>query len=343
MRHLFFVHSFATYYCSLGIINHLELDGEDCVFVGGRDFQFPYVPEGSKVRDLAYRGILNLGSWRNLLKAISAIKLGDREIRDAAGNMPFHAYIPHSYYHPIHVVISHRLCDGYSYLEEGVTSYYEPGSIDALYPPNVFRKRSRAFTSLLYPGRFPKKYTFFHEGYCAAYGMTDASFPSWERRVVLTNSLFNKGEHLRANQSSSPILVFDGVVELGMTSVEALVAGVSDFLVWLAKTGCGELRYKLHPSQLGTESENRLEDIFGEWGTKLKIHQLDRSASLEDLFAAEDCDVYVLNSAAAIYASAAGRWVGGINRFIGRHDSKYSSSVSKLPPAYLSLIDLIDV
>jgi hypothetical protein len=338
MRHLFFVHSFATLHCALGAIKRLELKCGDCVFIPARDFQFPDLPKGAKTAVLTFRKKLNMGSWRNLLKAPKAIKLADLEIATAAQNSPFHAYIPHSYYQPIQLVISHQLCRGYSYIEEGVTSYFGIKEIDKAYPPNDFGRRARIFTKTFYRKRFPARYTFFHEGYHAAYGFSDDSFPRWERRVTLGAPEYLKYEGPLI-QGAPPVLVFDALVERGLLSSSALAKGLRDYLSWMSSRNVVKLRYKLHPGQRMEDSIKVIKDVLNSPDTGLETIELPRDLSLEELFAREDCEVHVFNSAAGIYARIAGRTVYTINSFIAPYDEKYLESVKLLPVIYRPIID----
>lgn len=338
MRHLFFVHSHATYHCALGVIKHLKLKGGDCVFIPARDFQFPPLPDGAQKVEFTYRGKLNMGSWRNLLKTPKNIRLADTEIALAAQGDSFHAYIPHSYYQPIHLVISHKLCKGFSYIEEGVTSYFGFREIDKAYPPNVFRKRSRAFTRLLYRHRFPAIYTFFHEGYSAAYGFSDDSFPRWKRRVTLGPPDYLKfdGPLLK---NTPPVLVFDALVERGMISASALALGLMDYLHWLSRQGVPKLRYKLHPGQRMEDSIRVINEVLSAGYHGLEIIELPRELSLESLFSKEDCEVHVFNSAAGIYARIAGRAVFTVNSFVTPYDENYQRSIKLLPIFYKPIAD----
>lgn len=333
MTHLFFVHSNATHRCALGVIQLKQLPGNDCVFVCARDFVCPGIPDeavqsGSSFRDR----VGGMGSVMEVLRSRDKTKAADSEITELAQNKPFHAYIPHSYYPPIQWALSHPLCQGFSYIEEGVTSYFAFGEIERAYPPRQPPLKAGVLCKLLYGKRLPKVYHFFQNGYSQAYGFSEKSFPGWPRRITLEspNYLAVSGNRVK---SSAPILVFDAVVELGMVGVGALKQGVRDFLLKLFDTGVGHLRYKLHPGQ-GEESLAALREVLDAMASRMKLQELGRAVSLEEIFGEEECDVYVLNSAAGIYAAQSGLRTFTINAFVLKYDPGYQDKLSQLPACY---------
>lgn len=340
MYHLFSVHSFATLHCALGVIQKLGLDFRDCVFIAGRDFKFPSLPEGITISVLTYPSLLNLGSWSNLIKIAKTIHTADEEIRLLVSNKIFHVYLPHSYYQASHLLMTHQLCGGFSYIEEGVTSYYGISEINNAYPSNIFRRRGNVLTKYLYARRLPLHCSFFNQDYTAAYGFSEDSFPGWDRRVTL-----GPPSYLQANgelqEGVSPVLVFDAVVERGLTQLPALLSGLKDYLEWLSEKGIAELRFKLHPGQHSTPSGRAVKATLQQSTALVRCIELSRETELEFLFAKESCEVHVLNSAAGIYAKIAGREVFSINSFIEGYDPLYAKATSLLPSYYRKMITSI--
>ncbi|MFC7338094.1 hypothetical protein ACFQY0_12950 [Haloferula chungangensis] len=341
MKHLFFVHSFASYHCALRVIDYEGLEGEDCVFVCARDFVCPNPPPNSVQTIARFRQTMGMLSLREVLRGIRSGKDADKEISKLAGANGFHAYIPHSYYAPIQWALSHPLCEGYSYIEEGLTSYYGLKEIAKAYPPRKPPYKAGVACRILFGKRTPKIFTFFQEGYTKVYGFFDTSFPSWKRRHTVGPPEHMARKRDRA-KNQCPLLVFDTLVELGMCSADVLEKALSDFLEILVDSGVHELRYKLHPGQL-EESRESVSRVFGAFSERVSFEELARSVSLEQIFHEEDCDVYVFNSAAGMYAAQAGQRVFTINELVSQYDPEYSEKVSRFPAIYHELVMPISI
>jgi len=273
-----------------------------------------------------------MNSLMSVLKSFRLTKAADLEIEELAKNDSFHAYVPHSYFPPIQWTLSHPLCEGFSYIEEGVTSYFSVNEFDAAYPPRKPPRKAGIACKILYRDRLPDVYTFFQEGYSSVYGFFDSSFPAWPRRTTLGPSDYLSDPGNRAT-NSSPILIFDAMVELGMLTSIALERGLRDFLTELATTGIRHLRYKLHPGQY-EESRAAVHSAFDSFGANLDLEELGASVSLEKVFSEEECKVYVFNSAAGLYAAQTGLKVFTINAFVSRYDPGYASKIDQLPAIY---------
>lgn len=272
----------------------------------------------------------------HVLRSVGATRDADKEIHELARDKSFHAYIPHSYFPPIQWAISHPLCKGFSYIEEGVTSYFAFGEFDRAYPPRELPRKAALACRILYGKRLPRVFTFFQEGYDKVYGFFDSSFPSWERKVTIGPSGFIDSDQNRT-KGDSPILVLDAMVELGMLTAKALEVGVVDFLDDLVNAGTHSLRFKLHPGQK-EESKSALMRAMKKFSDKIHFTEIARAVSLEEIFSKEDSEVFVFNSAAGLYASQAGLKVFSINEYVSRYDQAYAAEVGCLPEIYQRIV-----
>lgn len=340
MRHLFIIHSHATHRCAHAIIRALGLPPEDCRFGTNRGFEPPPVPEQSATSSFrafpslhepngnAIRPVLRLRGIRNDM---------DRQIAGLIGDGPYHCYLPHTYFDPFHFLITHPQCDGFSYIEEGLTSYYEPGEIDAAYPPWRFSRRTRFLRRLVHGPRLQGECAFFSKGHVKAYGFTDHTFPSWPGRITLgIDSLFPRGAE--DPKPSPPILVFDALVELGLTTEAALIAALGDFCETLCSQGVTGFHYKLHPTQAKSRSPMAIQSLFSSFRENLSAVALDADYPLEDHFSGHGGPVYVFNSGAGLYAALRGKSVWSLNPLIEARDPDYHRTVARLPAVFHRLV-----
>lgn len=338
MLHLFFIHSFATYHCARGVMATEGLARESCLFVLTRSFKCPERDEKVPCANLDSYGEPNLNCLRRVISGKRNLRQRDKQISDLTGGREFICYTPHVYFDFIELHVTHPLCAGFAYLEEGLTSYYRTGEIDQPYPPWTFSLRTRLLRTLVFGKRLQKQVHFFRSGYQKAYGFSPDSFPGWERTVTLGIARLLPSLRDGARPPYPPIIVFDALVELKKTSSDVLGKAIIQLLNRLRTQGIREIHYKFHPSQLPETSTAALCGIFENYRPELELRELPREISLEDLFSKKQMTVYVFNSASGLYASLAGQEVFTLNPLVGKLDPPYGQTIRDLPDIYHQLV-----
>lgn len=273
----------------------------------------------------------------NTRRNLYTLRRSDEELEDLLKGESCEFYVSQTWHDASHLVISHPLCRGFSYLEEGWTSYYEFGAVARAYPTKVRSLCAQILRRTLFRNRLPPEQTFFHRGYQHVYGFTEHSFPNWANRVVL-----GLPESFRplpgSSPKTSPVLVFDALVELGKTSFDAVSHAVAKLLDALRAAGEPRLRYKFHGAQTETTSKSGLRNLFALHKEYLSIEELPAETALEAMVSAEDFSMYIFNSAAGLYASLAGRRVISLNNLVREADPAYIKEVRALPDVFATLI-----
>ncbi|BDS07634.1 hypothetical protein NT6N_26740 [Oceaniferula spumae] len=335
-RHLFLVHSFATYRCSLGVIEHQNLELESCIIVTDRGFTCSDLPKGISTGTISSLGSPNINSVKRVLKQRLGLSRRDREINELLGWHKFHCYIPHTYYDFAHLIVSHPKCTGFSYIEEGLTSYYKPGEIDKAYEPWSFESRVRLLRAIFYGSRLVNQVFFYSNNYKAVYGFCESSFPDWQNKVVLgVDKLFPRKSAQKLPHH--PVLVFDALVELGRTSADSLCAALKQFLYDCKVNGVSELSFKLHPSQTKEQSISYVRSILLPCSF-IKVQEMPQFVCLEDIFCDYALTVFIFNSASGVYAALSGNNVYSLNSYIEKEDREYSETLGRLPRVYNHLV-----
>ncbi len=334
MKHVFLVHSFTTYHCALQVMEREGLAGNDCVFVLRRDFVPDPLPEGSRCGTLETMQHLAFDSFRQMRQSFSGLRQADRELSSLLGDDDFHAYVPHTYSLFEHLVITHSRCRGFSYIEEGLTSYYAPEEIGKAYAPRKTSARYHTARRWLFPKRLPAEIAFYRDGHVKAYGLTPQSFPSWPRREVLRLPLENQS---RRNEEHPPILVFDAFVELGMVEVEAVEAALKAFLAGI-QGKVPKLLYKFHPGQTERQTKGALRPVLRS-NTGVVCEELAGHACLEEIAARTRCDFYVFNSATGLYAALYGSRVFTLNDLVLKYSPGYARLVANLPAMFTEKVE----
>lgn len=344
MRHFFIIHSHTTHRCATGVIAASDLPAERCVFGTARGFEpppcSPYagaipahsLPFLQHPNGNAIRPVLRLRRLRDTL---------DHVVTELMEGRSFHCYVPHTYFDSYQLLATHSRCAGFSYIEEGLTSYYRPSEIERAYPTRRFSLRTCLLRRAFFGRRIGTRIPFFREDYSTAFGFTDSSFPDWPRRATLGL------EHLcrvtRSNPvSSPPVLVFDALVELGLTSLEALLEALRELCRFLVSGGTSRLLFKFHPNQDNEGSMRPIERVFHEFREMLDIVRMDQDLSLEDYFVRHSADIYIFNSAAGLYAALQGQRVISLNPLLVRFDASYARAIAAQPEIFHSLVSGID-
>ncbi len=340
--HLFLVHSHATYHCALGVMEAEGLAPGACVMVLSRGFRCGDLPPGARTATLSRIGEPNLNTARRIARGRLDLPTRDAEVSSLTGDKAFHCYLPHTYFDFAHLLVTHRRCAEFSYLEEGLTSYYRPGEIDKAYPPWRFTARARALRRLLFGDRLPEATGFFREGYRTAYGCGAEAFPGWPRTKTLGLRHLLPPSPAGERPAHPPMLIFDALVELGRTSAAALAAAIDEFLTRLAAAGVRELCYKYHPTQSADGSIRAVDEVFARHQPRLRAVGLESGVALEELFARTRVDLYVFNSAAGLYGALAGQRVVSLNPLLERIDPPYARTTAVLPDIYHDLVKGID-
>jgi hypothetical protein len=249
----------------------------------------------------------------------------------------FHCYVPHTYFDSYQLLATHSRCVGFSFIEEGLTSYYRPAEIERAYPTRTFSYRTSLLRRVFFGRRIGTRIPFFRGDFAMAYGFTDHSFPEWPRRASLGLEHL-LGKPLAERVSSPPVLVFDAVVELGLTSLEALLEALRAFCRFLVENGTSGFLFKFHPNQAAGGSVRAIEKVFREHNTRLDIVQMNDNLSLEDYFSRYSAEIYIFNSASGLYAALGGQRVISLNPLLQRIDSSYARATAALPEIFHTLI-----
>ena len=220
-----------------------------------------------------------------------------------------------------------------------MTSYYQPGEIDKAYPPWSFVGRVKLLRRLFFERRLENRVAFFADDYEVAYGFTEESFPGWRNKVAIgIDKLF---QSMKTDKTDHPpVLVFDALVELGMTKPDLLCKALDQFFATCGVNEHKEIYYKFHPGQTDQKSISVIRDTMSKH-SDLDFHELSKDVCLEDFFTDYQLKVFVFNSAAGLYASLVGQEVVSLNPLMEIADSCYRNSHQVLPEIYNHLVSRI--
>lgn len=203
MKHIFTVHSPITFFCAYEVVQHQKIKENDCIFICSN--YKPPIDFGRQIKSYAdtHQSVLSK------LKNLNLIKSYDKYIQKIAGNNNFIAYVDliHNYQR---ILITHNLCRGFHFIEEGMASYIEPNNLDISARLNgTLKFRNNTFKTylnsilrvvrgynlkLLTLPYFPLSYRYYND--VIFYSFSKHSFPGVleSKKIILqpTIDVFNK-------------------------------------------------------------------------------------------------------------------------------------------------------
>lgn len=337
MKHLFYIHSYITYHVALEVISYHKLNHMDCVLMYGRKFVPLDPPAAIQHVDLpfSHHPINSFAVERVYWKGWKKLRKFDVFVQELTNGDKFKLYTNQTGIDFIRLFISHRQCRGFSFLEEGVASYYTLKKINTEICPSG---SSTGFFKLLlllnFRGRLSLEKCFYDSGYEHAYALSDASFPGFERKVKLPFPFHNN----LPMPEYGYILVLDATAEYGVTSVESALHALEETLQFLIKKGISMLWVKYHPDQANSEKVKKLyEHVFQRHSEFLIIEEVSQHVSLEFLAGNVNNSTtvfYIFLSSVGLYAGLCGREVYSFASYIAKHDEQYKQRVLRLPDAF---------
>lgn len=287
MKKIFVLHSSITEKIAISIINKRQL--EDFIFITTARYR---TERGGHNLNQIFRldaiGVNLLSTWAGIFR-------GDRRVSEISGG-PFHLYVPNTALEKIRLLLSHRQCEGFSVMEEGLYSYCSRAQLEEMLPLGRESLRER-FTHF---GRLGDQ-RFCRDGYSNLFALTSDAFPGRAGKNILSvefsesqGSVF-PGQDIREDHC---ILICESLSYLHREKTSVYVASFVEVLQ-IASTRYEKIHYKLHPDSYGTWQETLLRNLIHRHASAAE--EIDRSASIEDIAIGSSADVLVNISSAGLY------------------------------------------
>lgn len=254
----------------------------------------------------------------------------------------FHLYTNQAGLDFIRLFISHKNCSGFSYLEEGLYSYFTAEKVNnELCPSGSSSVYYKILKHLNFCGRLAGTPKFFTKGYAAVYGLNNESFPEFENRIVLNTDFNLPGKYQKV---AGHILAFDAHYEYGHISKAAFEQGIEKVFSYFRQQGINRIWVKYHPEQYANAScLANIRSILAKYKDNLTVDELPQNCCLEYMAADKSSNVnfYVFLSSVGLYAGLAGKKVFSFARFIGDQDQLYQKRIEKLPEVYSRYVEFL--
>ncbi len=308
MSHVFFIHSSITLKIALEIIKKDSIKKENIIFIGHR-LQTSLILKEYRFIDLSNEFDL----YKDFKFSLKLIKIWSKTnrlqnlISSLTKNQNFNLYIPQHSLNIFQILSNHKLCVGFSYLEEGVLAYVNYSK----YPDYYSLKKSKNFfLDMLYWASFKgatqreKQYFYFNKKkFHHAYTINPKAFPLLKDRSRL-RFFPNKPNHNK-KVSKPSLLILEAIVEAGFIDLESYLKLITRTVNKKLKDS-ETISYKFHPRQ-SSKTKEKVLDIFNSFKESNNIFlELDSNIILEDYLEKFKPKVYHICSSAGYYAKLYG-------------------------------------
>ena len=326
---------------ALKTIGYCDIDIRDCVFFCVRKYQIPFamnIPE-EQIRDFDFFDHINMSTLRkaawqalHIYSNIFALRRADQAISAMTAREPFDFYLFHGRCREADIIVSHRACRSFSYLEEGTLAY--TGNYKLRCTLSRFRQRlAKLLFNSVFMGRamlFDSKiaYDYGHKKYRTIYCCHPWAFPDRSDKKVMGLPFSETDEFPEDLQS---LIVFDG----GNFTVHDQKKSLRMNIEHAVGLGLKKVYYKFHPgfnAEIKSDYRHEFEKLSAEFN--VQVAELPQTACLENIAYTlkERLALYIVCSSVGFYASLCGAKIYCTARHFIDENPAMQNFFQSLPP-----------
>lgn len=332
LKHLFYVHSPTTFLVAYKIIKSKQLRLDHVVFLTYRGFKVPFSNFSSFTFPF-HRNPEPFPFKLNFLKCRKKLREFDEFVNSVTNGTNFSIYLPHTSFRVLKLLITHKKCVAYNYIEEGLSSYNLICEVN----PVAGKIKINRIDNFIYQDRIKDK-LFFNVDYTAVYGLFEESFPGFRNRIILDKEgnehvLLQQTTHMQnlTKFNNAHIIVLDAASVHGKTTLAFYKKAVCQLVKNLKWDGRENVFIKFHPAQVGTEEYFEINEEINRVKGALMIEEIPQDIFLE--FVAQCCssvNFYVNFSSIGWYACQAGQKVYCWAKYVTELDEKFEEEFTPI-------------
>lgn len=327
MKHVFLVHSTTTELVSRAVLRRERVpEGDELLLCSRR-----HVPAGPRLRwkPIHYRhNPESFPSCTNPLRSRALRRRFDLAVANWVGGERFVFYTPQTSQRFMQLLMSHPLCTGFSFIEEGLGSYKTRDQVDRSEPPRALSRWDR----VCFGGRLRDGH-FFAAGHRNAFGVGEEVFPGFEKRVILDGAFDTVSPELPAGVEC--ILVLSGLPAYGLLDLSVETRALERALDDCHAAGIRRVHYRYHPSFTGSTLTAPYMALFERHAERFLFEELPAPIVLEAIRPAVPGLVILTNvSSIAIYAARNGCSVLSYARYVEKEDPPFGDTILSLPDVF---------
>ncbi|WP_299825415.1 polysialyltransferase family glycosyltransferase [uncultured Pontibacter sp.] len=344
MKHLFYIHSTVTYFVALEVIKYKKLDKHACCLLLGRGFKQLYKFSEIKQSIVPFSHHLfdSFAVEKQLWNGWRKLRAFDDYVAQITNSDSFHLYTNQSGTSFIQLFISHRKCSGFSFLEEGMASFYPISKINnEICPAGYATSFYKLLKHLNYFGRLSQNPYFYDEGYDKVYGISEAAFPEFRNKIILDNPFYNSEA---SNCINGHLIALDALYEYGIVEKAVYVQAIEKMFLYFQKRKVDQIYIKYHPEQYNNATHlQEIRNVVTRYKRGIKVIELSSTCSLE-LIAGNnlaDINFYVFLSSVGLYAGMCGKKANSFATYIGEKDIQFKEKIESLPSVFSKYVKFL--
>lgn len=282
-----------------GAADHLGLSPEEVVLLTARGMKAPEGLESCACAQLHGPDVPVMKERMPLGERLRMVKAFDAFVTGLAGGGPYRVYLPHTVAPAYQLLATHPLCEGFSFLEEGMINYRAPDDLrrSVYFPirrmPLLHRWALRGRLGLAMP--FDRR---AHAGYALGAG----SFARTGVKAIRVSSPLAAQKPLP--MTSDVLCCFTPTSLLHrLPDGPHRWSAASRLLARALGRSKGRVYLKFHPGEL-PEHEHAVRQVFDAEGVPCTV--LPKDASAELFLLEHPCRLVHFGSSVALYASMLG-------------------------------------
>ncbi len=327
MKHVFLVHSGITEFVAQAVGRQQRISREDSFFLCSRG----HVPADAAARwtPIDYRhNPESFPSRANPLRSRALRRRFDRAVAEWAGGERFVFYTPQTSQRFMQLLMSHPLCAGFSFIEEGLGSYKTREEVDRAEPPRQLSRWDQVcFGARLRDGHF------FADGHRQAFGIRDEVFPGFAGRVILDGVFDRVAAGLPEDVEC--VLVLSGLPAYGLLDLGDETRALERALDDCQARGIRRIHYRFHPAFTGSPLVAPYRALFARHAERFTFAELPSRVVLEAMRPSDGGLVVLTNvSSIAIYAARNGCSVLSYARYVAVENPPFGETIADLPDVF---------
>lgn len=330
ITHVFFLHSYVPALIAETIIEQKELASDEIIIWSTRNRGRPWLelPGATRLLENVPFTATQLDRSSNLKRNWSRLKQIDAEISLAVNGKKFHLYIPHSYWQFFQILATHRLCIGFSYLEEGLAAYRENSEIVS----SLASKKQNVWSlsrlqRILFRSRILGEEFYNRHAQCA-YGTSPFSFVNVDIPRKIIDVSWKAMPDIANSHNDCAVILLPPCGNSNGRELVGLEKTLLDVVEILRNSHFRKIYVRSHPESDINDFNELYYDIFGEKDQRFIPDPLEHP--VEMICASSSVTIISSGSSTSIYASRMGREIISFSGIYSENCPQFSETWNKL-------------
>ena len=343
--HVFYIQNYTTFLVVNSLINHENLNNDDCLFLFGRAFS----PETSTIQSIDLTPFTinySIKFWKNWNK-IFLNKRSINKIVEEQIKLNYIFYFPFTQLYFVRMICDHKKCISFNCLEDGVSAYWSIKERKKIFFKNTFISLiysvkiffNHYFTYL--PIHLIAYLRYLEKGYRIFYTIGENGFLGTRKRIVLKSVVSSKpiSEYMSMQYLYAPA----ALVEKSSIKIETFINSMKQVFKQLQENESITIHYRFHPlTTLNSKNMNHYKEVLNGF-VNIQFIEIPKGIALEDILYHNNAVLITDISSIAIYANSYKKKVITYNKIISIYEPSFQKEVDIQPLILRNLLNTCEI